>query len=91
MMDYKGNVLNKFAEKFYKHHGVEIIEPGFELLKDKKGKILMRTKYCIKYELGECPKQNGNNQGLSKQLFFVNTKFKLRLDFDCRNCEMKIS
>ena len=90
-LDYKGNVLNKFAAMFYKQHGVNTIEPGFELSSERENKVLMRTKYCIKYELGKCYKLSGDNQGLNKRLFLVNKKVNLKLDFDCRNCEMKIS
>jgi putative protease len=90
-LDYKGNVINKFAEKFYKQHGVISIEPGFELSKDRDNEVLMQTKYCIKYELGQCYKQTDGKMGLNKQLFLENRKVKLKIEFDCRNCEMKIS
>lgn len=51
---------------------------------------LLRTKYCIKYELGLCPKQGG---GLSvrEPLFLVNQNRRFQLRFDCKNCEMIVT
>lgn len=50
---------------------------------------LMRTRYCVRYELGMCPKSHGAKD--SGPLFLLNNGRKLVLDFDCRNCEMTVS
>ena len=47
----------------------------------------MRTKYCIRHELGFCPKQNPA-QRPKEPLYLTNVGYKLRLGFDCKNCEM---
>jgi len=49
---------------------------------------LMFTKYCIKYELGYCPKQKGKN--LQEPLYIEHREKKFLLDFDCVKCEMRI-
>lgn len=46
---------------------------------------LMRSKYCIRHELGLCPKQCGKP---SSDLVLVNNGRRFTVRFDCRNCEM---
>ena len=49
---------------------------------------LMRTRYCIKYELGLCPRhQRAKPTGA---LFLVNNGRRLALGFDCAKCEMTV-
>ena len=49
---------------------------------------LMRTKYCIKYELGMCPRYQKAPQ--SGPLFLINNGRRLALGFDCARCEMTV-
>ena len=49
---------------------------------------LMRTKYCIRYELGMCPKYQGAKP--TGPLFLVNNGRRLALGFDCAACEMTV-
>ena len=49
---------------------------------------LMRSRYCIRYELGMCPVHQGAKP--SGPLFLVNNGRRLALDFDCRACEMTV-
>ena len=51
---------------------------------------VMRTKYCIKYELGLCPKLNPARRP-KEPLSLVNNGYELRLGFDCKNCEMVVT
>ena len=48
----------------------------------------MRTKYCIRYELGMCPVHQGAKA--SGPLFLLNNGRRLNLHFDCAECEMVI-
>jgi len=91
-LDYTGNVVNEKAKEFYKNHGVETIEAGFEKLTDFNGKILMTTKYCIKEELHLCPLKSENAKTIAMQepLFLNDGKQKYRLHFNCKKCEMEI-
>ena len=50
---------------------------------------LMRSKYCIRYELGMCPRLQG--AAASGPLFLVNNGRKFALGFDCAKCEMTVS
>lgn len=79
------NVANKLSEQFYKRHGVNHIEPAFEL---KKGKKVMTTKHCLKRYLGLCSRKG---EQVKEPLYLVNEqgkKFLLR--FNCGSCEMEI-
>ena len=50
---------------------------------------LMRTRYCIRYELGLCPVHQGAKD--TGPLFLVNNGRRLALGFDCARCEMTVS
>lgn len=81
---YKDNISNKLAAKIYKGLGFENIEPAYELVPNPDAE-LMRTKYCIRYELKICPKYHKATPG---RLFLTNNNRKFELVFDCKNCEM---
>ena len=49
---------------------------------------LMRTRYCIKYELGLCPKWQGAKP--TGPLYLLNNGRRLALGFDCSRCEMTV-
>lgn len=49
---------------------------------------LMRTKYCIRYELGLCPRHQG--AAGQKRLYLTNNGRRLALGFDCARCEMTV-
>ncbi len=51
---------------------------------------LMRSKYCVKWEMGICPKLR-LGKPVREPLFIVNQNHKLRLHFDCKNCEMVVT
>lgn len=84
---YSANVSNLLAQKTYMEQGADCIEPAYELLQ-KKDAELMRTRYCIRYELGICPKHHRCKD--SGPLFLLNNGRRFALGFDCRNCEMTV-
>ena len=49
----------------------------------------MRSKYCVRYELGLCPKYQGAKP--PKDLYLLNTGRRLALHFDCAACEMTVT
>lgn len=53
-------------------------------------KELMRSRFCIKWELGLCPKLAEQRTALREPLYLVNQKNRLRLTFDCSRCEMVV-
>ena len=85
---YKNNISNRLSEAVYRSCGAESIEPAYEISHASDAE-LMRTKYCLRYELGMCPKHHGcKNTG---HLYLLNNGQKFVLSFDCRNCEMTLS
>ena len=60
-----------------------------QLEKRTPGEPLMRTKYCVRYELGMCPVHQG--AASSGNLYLLNNGRRLTLSFNCRDCEMSVS
>jgi len=87
-LSYKYNVANHLAADVYSGRGAEKIDKAYEL-EHQKDAELMRTKYCIRYELGLCPKYH--KSGSNRPLFLLNNGQKFKLFFDCKVCEMTVS
>jgi putative protease len=89
-LSYLGNVLNQKAEAFYRRHGVTSIEPAAESGIDLRGRRVITTKYCLKYELDACPRE-GKENSLQEPLFLLDEDGRrLRLKFDCGECVMNV-
>ena len=87
-VSYKGNVSNHLSENVYLASGAENVEKAYEL-HHTEGAELMRSRYCIRHELGKCPKyHNSKDNG---PLFLLNNGQRFALHFDCRNCEMTVT
>lgn len=87
---FTGNVINFKADEFYRRHGVTSIEPGAETGLTLYGRRVMATRYCLKHQLGICPKLSGDAQ-LSEPLCLTDAEgHKLQLLFDCDECRMEI-
>ncbi len=86
-LTYKDNVANSVARDIYRERGAAQMEDAYEL-SHREGIEYMRTKYCLRHELGLCPKQRPGTR--PDPLYLVNNGRRLRLDFDCRACEMTV-
>ncbi len=91
-LDFTYNVSNAMARAFYKRHGVTEIEKAFELQWDPGKSRVMTTKYCVKYELGKCPKFQRETMGekLTEPLVLKHGENEYKLKFNCKPCEMEI-
>lgn len=87
--DWRLNVVNRLATEFYREHGVETIEPGFEAGNKVSGREVMTTRYCLLFELGMCRKM-GKDKTLKFPLYLSNNQGRFRLEFDCQRCFMKV-
>ena len=89
-LDFKSNILNSYAESFYKRHGVISYEPAAETgisLKDKK---VMTTSYCILKELKKCLKDKSfDRESLPLKLTDEEGNILL-IQFDCKRCGMDL-
>ena len=87
-LTYKDNLANSVAREIYRERGTKAFEDAYELTR-RAGVEYMRTKYCLRHELGLCPKQRPGTR--PDPLFLRNHGRRLRLDFHCQVCEMTLS
>lgn len=85
---YKANISNALARQVFKERGQDDTEDAYEL-SHREDAELMRSRYCIKYELGLCPQRQGAAQ--TGPLFLRNNGRLFSLGFDCKSCEMTVS
>lgn len=60
-LSYKTNIANHIARKIYMSLGASRTDDAFEI-SHRPDAELMRTKYCIRYELGLCPVHQAGRQ-----------------------------
>jgi collagenase-like PrtC family protease len=92
-LTYRGNVLNRQAEAFYRQHGVTDIEPAAESGLDMEGRVVMRTRYCLKHQLGLCRGDPAGRKdpGWAEPLYLVDEDgCRYRLRFRCTACELEV-
>ena len=99
--DYRANCSNRLSGRIYELRGAEHTAPAFEI-EEVENAELMRSKYCIKYEMGLCPNYKvraANDAGyvnrlaktqFTEPMFLINGKNRLELKFDCSKCEMVV-
>ena len=87
-VSYKQNVSNRLSEGVYQSSEAASIEKAYEIT-HRNGVELIRTKYCIRHELGLCPIHQGAKD--SGPLFLLNNGQRFALHFDCRRCEMTVT
>lgn len=89
--DYRLNVHNSQAKNFIERCGID--NPAWSYEREPKQKAeLMRCKYCMRYELGICLKQNATEAAKFRQpLKLVGSDgTEYALAFDCNKCEMAV-
>lgn len=91
-LTYRDNVSNRMAANFYRSCGVTNIEAAVETAQQpakKKDMVLMESRYCLRRQLGACLKEGGNTK-LPEPLTLKAQGFECRLEFDCKNCLMRV-
>ncbi len=87
---FQANVMNRKAKEFYQRHGAVVVEQAFEKLEEKSGRVVMTTKHCIRLEQGICKKQGQASSLDEAPLFIRDEGYRYKLEFDCKECQMKI-
>ncbi|MBK5722661.1 U32 family peptidase [Dysgonomonas sp. Marseille-P4677] len=88
-ISYLGNVMNSKGKQFYIQHQSTVSQAAFE--KQTLANVpLMFTRHCIKQSLGWCPKEDQEKHPYKEPFFLSYNNTRLRLSFDCKNCEMKV-
>lgn len=89
-LTYLGNVMNSQARSFYQEHGVTNIAPAYEARPTAEA-TLMFCRHCLRYSMGWCPTFQHERSPYREPYFLVsNDGRRFRLEFDCRNCQMKV-
>lgn len=88
-ISYLGNVANDKAKEFYALHQSEVKQMAFETEK-LENVPLMYTRHCIKHSMEWCPKDHRKESPYKEPFFLTRENVKLRIEFDCKKCEMKI-
>jgi 23S rRNA 5-hydroxycytidine C2501 synthase len=89
-LDFTGNVLNQKAKQFYARHGVKSIAPAAESGLDMTGHKIMTTRYCIKYQMGICPRQKPVVPVSGNLTLVDEDGNQFPLKFDCSRCQMEV-
>ena len=87
---YKANISNHIAREVLQRLGAENVEDAFEITHKKEAE-LMRSKYCVRHELGLCLKDSSAKGRGMTDLYLVNNGRRYRLGFDCSRCEMIVA
>lgn len=89
-LTYLGNVMNTSAAGFYHQHGLSSVAPAFEKQAVPEA-VLMFCKHCLRYSMGWCPTHQKGRSPYREPYYLVSTDGRrFRLEFDCKNCLMKV-
>lgn len=87
-LDYRDNVANHLAERFYRDHGVTEIRPALEVEKcPASGVTAMTSRHCILRTLGICLKTKPD---IKLPLELTSGRIRYVPRFDCSSCEMHL-
>ena len=86
-LTYKANIANSQDRALYSSRGAKTMEQAYEL-SHRPGVELMRSRYCVRHQLGMCPKKVPGMK--PEPLYLVNNGRRLRLQFHCDKCEMTV-
>lgn len=94
-LDYTWNIANRAARAFYQRAGGQVLEPAAELQPSLRGRVVMTTRHCVKYELGWC-QVHDNPEPWTRlpeppgPVFLENGPTRLECRFDCARCRMEL-
>lgn len=90
-LSFRHNIANNYAKQFYRKCGVGKITPAIEITKCSNHEpiLLMETRYCLRRELCACLKEGGGKI-MAEPLTLHGQGFEMELEFDCKNCKMKV-
>lgn len=91
-LDFHENVANSFSESFFSDHNAVTYEKAMEVERNKvipAGTVVMTSRHCILRELGRCLRKFPGKTKLP--LTITSGRDSFNLNFDCENCEMKVT
>ncbi len=86
------NISNRLSSQFIASKGgAERINALEVTGKLNEGQALMTCRFCLRYQMGWCPRQRGAKSPYQEPYYLCSRDGrKFRLEFDCKNCEMKV-
>lgn len=86
------NISNRLSEQFVVSKGgaerINALEVTGQL---NEGQALMTCRYCLRYQMGWCPRQRGAKSPYQEPYYLCSKDGRrFRLEFDCKKCEMKV-
>lgn len=87
--DYRANIANRLARDHYRAMGYSDVRQAYEL-EACADAALMTTKHCIRHELGYCTRETLAPMPYREPLYLEQGGNRLRLEFDCARCQMRI-
>ena len=86
-LGFKANIFNDQAKAFYLKHGATNIIDAYEKDKGNTPRELLVSKHCLRYCINQCPIRH---KVKPRDLYIKIGNKTFKLDFDCKNCYMKI-
>lgn len=89
---YLYNIANSRAREFYASHGLQGIEPAFEVAAHRPADaLLMQCRHCLRFAYGYCVKNGGKRPEWHEPLSLTLPDGKrFSVEFDCKHCQMNI-
>lgn len=86
------NISNRLAGQFVLTQGGAERLNALEVTgKLNSGQALMTCRFCLRYQLGWCPRRHGTRSPYKEPYYLCSRDGKrFRLEFDCKNCQMKV-
>ena len=84
------NITNEPARRFYRRHGVTALPPSVAAPGMADESVLMTCRYCLKRQLGICPKDSRETAAIDDPLVLCDNTGCYELRFDCGRCEMLV-
>lgn len=92
-LSYMDHVLNEASRAFFTEHGVKemVWAPEYQASTQYETETtVMINKYCLKYEMGGCPKIASHDSRKPAPASLVYQGRTIQLQFDCKRCEMRL-
>lgn len=89
-VDYTENISNEQSRKFYESKGVKVKEYALEKEMKQTEICLMRSRNCIRYNLGQCLQRHKLKKDYQSDLILRDNNHQYRLKFNCKDCLMEV-
>ena len=86
-LGFKANIFNQSAKDFYLSHGCNEVADAYEKKNPGHDECVLISKHCLRYCFNMCPKRHHVK---AQDLFLQIGSEKFKLEFDCKNCFMKL-